>query len=59
MKYSNIKLFKKNDNLSGIGIGSDDVLHQLEDGVMGLLGLEQKNISEIVLDVIESNNKIV
>lgn len=44
--------------LSGIGIGSDDVLYQLEEGVMDLLGLQQKNVSEIVLDIIESNNKI-
>jgi HD-like signal output (HDOD) protein len=45
--------------LSGIGIGADDILYEAEEGAMELLGITQKTISDIVLEVIEHNNKMV
>ena len=44
--------------LSGIGIGTDDILYEVEGGALDFLNLTQKEISELVLEVIESNNKI-
>jgi HD-like signal output (HDOD) protein/uncharacterized protein YlaI len=44
--------------LSGIGIGTDDILDEVEGGALDFLNLTQKEISELVLEVIESNNKI-
>ncbi len=44
--------------LSGIGIGTDDILYEVEEGALDFLNLTQKTISELVLEVIESNNKI-
>ena len=44
--------------LSGIGIGADDILYEVEEGALDFLNLTQKTISELVLEVIESNNKI-
>ena len=44
--------------LSGIGIGTDDILYEVEEGALDFLNLTQKEISELVLEVIESNNKI-
>ena len=44
--------------LSGIGIGTDDILYEVEEGALDFLDLTQKTISELVLEVIESNNKI-
>ena len=44
--------------LSGIGIGTDDILYEVEEGALEFLNLTQKEISELVLEVIESNNKI-
>lgn len=45
--------------LSGIGIGTDDILYEVEEGAMEFLGLTQKTVSNIVLEVIEHNNKMV
>jgi HD-like signal output (HDOD) protein/uncharacterized protein YlaI len=44
--------------LSGIGIGTDDILYEVEEGALNFLNLTQKEISELALEVIESNNKI-
>lgn len=44
--------------LSGIGIGTDDILYEVEGGALDFLNFTQKEISELVLEVIESNNKI-
>lgn len=44
--------------LSGIGIGADDILYEVEEGALDFLNLTQKTISELVLEVVESNNKI-
>ena len=44
--------------LSGIGIGTDDILYEVEEGALDFLNLTQKTISELVLEVIESNSKI-
>ncbi len=43
--------------LSGIGIGSDDILYEKEDGTLGFLGLEQKAVSEIMFAVMEACNQ--
>jgi putative nucleotidyltransferase with HDIG domain len=44
--------------LSGIGYDSDDVLYDLEDGTMDFFGFNNENVSELVLKVTESVNKI-
>jgi HD-like signal output (HDOD) protein len=44
--------------LSGIGIGTDDILYEVEEGALDFLNLTQKTISELVLEVVDSNNKI-
>jgi putative nucleotidyltransferase with HDIG domain len=44
--------------LSGIGYDDDDVLCELEDGVLGHFNFRQENISKIVLQVTEFVNKI-
>jgi hypothetical protein len=44
--------------LSGIGYDSDDVLYDLEDGTMDFFGFNNENVSELVLKVSESVNKI-
>ena len=41
--------------ISGIGIGTDDILYEVGEGALDFLGLNQKKISKIVLEVIESN----
>lgn len=45
--------------LSGIGIGADDILYEVEEGAMEFLGIGQKTVSNIVLEVIEHNNQMV
>lgn len=45
--------------LSGIGIGTDDILYEVEDGAMDFLKIQQKTVSEIVMQVIESNDQFV
>ncbi|MGD9358036.1 MAG: HDOD domain-containing protein [Desulfobacterales bacterium] len=44
--------------LSGIGYDSDDILYELEEGTMDYLRFSNENVSEIVLQVTESVNKI-
>ena len=44
--------------LSGIGYDSDDILYELEEGTMDYLNFSNENVSEIVLKVTESVNKI-
>ena len=44
--------------LSGIGLGDDDVLYELDKGSMDFLGLNQESIGNLVLDVIESVEKL-
>jgi len=44
--------------LSGIGYDSDDILYELEEGTMNYLNFSNENVSEIVLKVTESVNKI-
>jgi putative nucleotidyltransferase with HDIG domain len=44
--------------LSGIGYDNDDILYELEEGTMDHLNLKNDKVSEIVLEVTESVNKI-
>jgi putative nucleotidyltransferase with HDIG domain len=44
--------------LSGIGYDRDDVLYELEEGTMDYLNITNEDVSEIVLKVTESVNKI-
>ncbi len=44
--------------LSGIGYDSDDVLYELEEGTKDFLKLKNEDVSDIVLNVTESVNKI-
>ncbi len=44
--------------LSGIGYDSDDILYELEEGTMDYLSMKKEDVSEIVLQVTESVNKI-
>ena len=44
--------------LSGIGYDSDDTLYELEEGTMNYLNITNEDVSEIVLKVTESVNKI-
>ena len=44
--------------LSGIGYDSDDVLYEIEEGTMDFLGITHEDVSDIVLQVTESVNKI-
>jgi HD-like signal output (HDOD) protein len=44
--------------LSGIGYDSDDILYELEEGTMDYLNMTNEDVSENVLKVTESVNKI-
>lgn len=44
--------------LSGIGYDSDDTLYELEEGTMNHLNITNEDVSEIVLKVTESVNKL-
>ena len=44
--------------LSGIGICADDILYEVEEGAMKFLDLTQKEVGDIVLEVIEHNSKM-
>ena len=44
--------------MSGIGYDSDDILYELEEGTMDYLSLKNEDMSDIVLKVAESVNKI-
>jgi HD-like signal output (HDOD) protein len=44
--------------LSGIGYDADDILYELEEGTKDFLKLKNEDVSEIVLKVTESVNKI-
>ena len=44
--------------LSGIGYDSDDVLYEVEEGTMDYLNLTNEDVSDMVLQVTESVNKI-
>jgi len=44
--------------MSGIGYDSDDILYDLEEGTMDYLNLKSEDLSDIVLKVAESVNKI-
>jgi hypothetical protein len=44
--------------LSGIGYDSDDVLYDIEEGTMDFFGFKNEDVSELVLKVTESVNKI-
>ena len=44
--------------LSGIGYDSDDPLYELEEGTMDYLKFTSEDVSEMVLKVTESVNKI-
>jgi putative nucleotidyltransferase with HDIG domain len=44
--------------LSGIGYDTDDILYELEEGTMDYLRFSNENVSEIVLKVTESVDKI-
>ena len=44
--------------LSGIGYDRDDILYELEEGTMDYLNITNEDVSEIVLKVTESVNKI-
>jgi putative nucleotidyltransferase with HDIG domain len=44
--------------LSGIGYDRDDILYELEEGTMDFFGFKNEDVSELVLKVTESVNKI-
>ncbi len=44
--------------MSGIGYDTDDFLYELEEGTLDFLGMQKTDVSEIVLNVTESVNKI-
>lgn len=44
--------------LSGLGYAIDDIMAELEEGTTDLIGLDRKELGELVLEVIESVQKI-
>jgi len=44
--------------MTGIGTGIDDMLHQMEDAAMEVLHLNEENLNEIVMEVLDSVEKI-
>ncbi len=44
--------------LSGLGYESDDIMAELEDGTIDLIGLDREALGDLVLEVIESVQKI-
>jgi HD-like signal output (HDOD) protein len=44
--------------MSGMGAGVDGMLYEMDDGAMGFLGLQEEDISVIMVEMVESVGKI-